>query len=95
MDELVKLGQLASSITLTGFLLIVVYSYFSGRVPTPGELKRLEESERRAWEQTEQARAALAANNQVLERLTDAMGQLRTSVDAFTRARAGGSNGDD
>lgn len=93
MDDLATVSQLASGLTLTSFLVVVVWAFATGKVPTKGELKRLEDSERRAWEQANESRKELAANNQVMERMTDSIGLLRQTVETFTRARAGG--GDD
>lgn len=51
------------------------------------EIRRLEASEQRAWQQATQAKDELRANNQVLERQADAMGHLREAVTSFARGR--------
>lgn len=90
MPDVAGISQLASTLTVTGILLIIAWAFVTGKVPTNGELKRLEDSERRAWEQAAEAKEALKANNQVMERLADTVGHLRETIDAFTRGRSNG-----
>lgn len=92
-NVLTMLGQALGGLTVTGVFGLIAWAFVTGKVPTKGELQRVVDSERRAWEQAAEAKEALKANNVVLERMTDALGQLRVAVDAFTRSRGG--NGDD
>lgn len=92
MSEWQAVSQLAGGLTVSAVLLLIVWSFVTGKVPTRGELKRLEDSEKRAWDQAGEAKDALQANNQVLERMADALGQLRVTIEAFTRSRGGGDD---
>jgi hypothetical protein len=82
------IAQVAGSLTITGLLLIIVWAYASGKIPTQGEIKRIEDSEKRAWEQAAEAKDALKANNQVMERMADTVAHLRETIDAVVRGRA-------
>lgn len=85
--EWAQIGQIAGGLTVSGVLLLIIWAFVTGKVPTQGELKRLEDSEQRAWDQADEAKEALKANNQLLERLADSVGSLRETIDAFTRGR--------
>jgi predicted RNA-binding Zn ribbon-like protein len=91
--EWVQISQIAGGLTVSGILLLIVWAYVTGKVPTKGELRRLEDSEKRAWDQAAEAKDALRANNQVMERLADTVGHLRETIDTFTRSRR--ESGDD
>lgn len=67
-------------------------------LPSPGELRRLEASEQRAWDQAHESKEALKQNTATLDRLADAVEHLRDAIELTvgTRARAGGGGmGDD
>lgn len=93
MADWQAVSQLAGGLTVSAVLLLIVWAFVTGKVPTKGELKRVEDSEARAWQQAAEAKDALKANNVVMERMADAVGHLRETVETLTRVRQGG--GDD
>lgn len=56
-------------------------------LPSLGELRRLELSEQRAWDQTEEAKQALALNTNAMERMADALAHLRDTVETVVKVR--------
>jgi hypothetical protein len=88
--EWAQIGQIAGGLTVSGLLLLIIWAFVTGKVPTRGELQRLEDSERRAWDQADEAKEALKANNQLLERLADSVGALRETIEIVIRTRPGG-----
>jgi hypothetical protein len=88
--EWAQIGQIGGALTVSGLLFLIIWAFVTGKVPTQGELKRLEDSEQRAWDQADEAKEALKANNQLLERLADSVGALRETIEIVIRTRPGG-----
>lgn len=85
MSEWGTLGQLARDVTSTGLLLIIVYNYFVGRIPTRSEVDRVDKENERLLRQVEEARAELKANNATIEKLADTVLALKETLEARMR----------
>jgi hypothetical protein len=85
LSEWGTVGQLAKDVTSTSILLLIVWGYFTGKIPTRAEVARVDTENERLLKQHDAAREELKQNNATIERLTDAVTALKLTLEARIR----------